>query len=65
VTNSDFWLYSWQFSHGEWIDSHTGSVRKLPPIEEHRRDLCQCPLCRPERHGPGQRPRSSKKQIQG
>lgn len=49
VKEPDFWLYHWQFDgSGEWIDSLTGKPRELPPIEQHKRDWCSCPLCKPE-----------------
>lgn len=44
-----FWLYRWQFDDGgRWIDSLTGEPRELPPIEEHKREWCRCPLCDPK-----------------
>jgi hypothetical protein len=45
----DFWLYRWQFDdRGRWIDSITQEERELPPIEQHKREWCHCPLCDPK-----------------
>jgi hypothetical protein len=46
----DFWLYSFQFEESDWIDSISGKPRELPPVEQHKREWCQCPLCKPERY---------------
>ena len=46
----DFWLYHWQIDEeGNWRDSYR-QIRDLPPAEQHRRDWCYCPLCRPDRY---------------
>lgn len=55
----DFFLYRWQCNDvGEWIDSRSPDptnpiIRPLPPIEEHKRDWCQCILCQPDRYEQG------------
>jgi hypothetical protein len=47
----DFFLWRWQCDDdGSWIDSIYKLPRELPPVEQHRRDWCQCALCQPEHY---------------